>query len=61
MNEKLLEVAAVAKRLSLHPATVRRMVKAGVLEAIRTGPSQTRIRIRASSVERHMCNDSRTA
>jgi excisionase family DNA binding protein len=52
--EKLLEVAIVAKRLSLHSETVRRMFKAGVLAGMRTGPSLSRIRIFESSVSKHI-------
>jgi excisionase family DNA binding protein len=58
MNEKLLEVGRVAKRLNLHPATVRKMVKAGVLESVRTGPSKTRIRIPETALLKHLEKDS---
>jgi excisionase family DNA binding protein len=51
---KLLEVAVVAKRLGLHPATVRRMFAAGVLHGFKTGPTRSRIRIFESSVADHM-------
>jgi hypothetical protein len=54
MSEKLLEVGRVAKRLSLHPATIRMMFKNGVLLGIRTGPSSGRIRIFESSLNQHI-------
>lgn len=57
--EKMLEVSVVAKRLNVHHATVLRMVKAGVLDAFKTGPSLSRIRIPESALERHLCNETR--
>jgi excisionase family DNA binding protein len=54
MTEKLLEVSIVAKRLSLHDETVRRMFRNGVLQGTKTGPSKTRIRIYESSVAKHI-------
>lgn len=54
MKEKTMEVSTVAQRLSLHPATIRRMFAAGLLQGFKTGPSGTRIRIFSSSVDEHM-------
>jgi hypothetical protein len=51
-----LDVGAVATKLGLHPATIRRMFAAGQFEGFRTGPSGTRIRIFKSSLMKHIDN-----
>ena len=58
MEETLLEVPIVAKRLSLDESTIRRMYHAGVLKGFLTGASLKRIRIYESSVTQHIKGDS---
>lgn len=50
-GEQLLTVDQVAKRLQLHPATVRRWIKAGRLRGISLGSDRAGWRIRRSEVE----------
>ena len=50
-DEELLTVAEVARRLKLHPETVRRWVKTGKLHGISLGSDRAGWRIRASEVE----------
>jgi excisionase family DNA binding protein len=50
-DEELLTVAEVARRLKLHPETVRRWIKTGRLHAISLGSDRAGWRIRASEVE----------
>jgi excisionase family DNA binding protein len=54
MNNKLLNVSIAARRLSVHPSTVRRMFHGGQLQGIMTGPSKTRIRVFERSVDSHI-------
>lgn len=54
MMDKLVEVHIAAKRLKLHPSSIRRMFKKGLLRGFLTGASGTRIRIFESSIEKHM-------
>ena len=51
-DEELLTVDEVARRLKLHPETVRRWIRAGKLRAIRLGSDRAGLRIRASEVQR---------
>jgi putative resolvase len=51
-DEELLTVHEVARRLKLHPETVRRWIRAGKLRAIRLGSDRAGLRIRASEVQR---------
>jgi putative resolvase len=50
-GEQLLTVDQVARRLQLHPATIRRWIKAGRLHAISLGSDRAGWRIRRSDVE----------
>jgi excisionase family DNA binding protein len=50
-GEQLLTVDQVARRLQLHPATVRRWIKAGRLRGISLGSDRAGWRIRRSEVE----------
>jgi hypothetical protein len=54
MNNRLLDVSIAAKRLAVHPSTVRRMFHGGQLQGILTGPSKTRIRILERSIDSHV-------
>jgi excisionase family DNA binding protein len=47
-HERLLTVVEVAERLHVHPITVRRLIKAGKLAAVRVGRA---VRVRESEVE----------
>lgn len=47
-HDQLLTVAEVAERLRLHPITIRRHIKSGLLPAVRIGRA---VRVRASDVE----------
>ena len=51
-DEELLTVDEVARRLKLHPETVRRWIRAGRLRAISLGSDRAGLRIRASEVAR---------
>ena len=51
-DEELLTVDEVARRLKLHPETVRRWIRAGKLRAIRLGSDRAGLRIRVSEVQR---------
>jgi excisionase family DNA binding protein len=51
-DEELLTVDEVARRLKLHPETVRRWIRAGKLRAIRLGSDRAGLRIRASEIQR---------
>ena len=57
-SETLLTVQEVARRLHLHPITVRRMIKAGRLPAIRLGRS---VRVRESDVNDLIRNEAKLA
>lgn len=50
-SERLLTVDQVAAQLQLHPATIRRWIKAGKLRAVSLGSDRAGWRIRASDVE----------
>ena len=52
VDEELLTVDEVARRLKLHPETVRRWIRAGKLRAISLGSDRAGLRIRASEVQR---------
>ncbi len=54
MEETLLQVHQVAKRLSLDNSTIRKMFKKRILKGIRTGPALRTIRIYQSSLEQHI-------
>lgn len=47
-HERMLTVTEVAERLHVHPITVRRLIKAGKLPAVRVGRA---VRVRASEVD----------
>ena len=51
-DEELLTVDEVARRLKLHPETVRRWIRAGRLKAISLGSDRAGLRIRASEIQR---------
>jgi excisionase family DNA binding protein len=51
MEDELLTVADVARRLKVHPETVRRWLRTGTLRGVKIS-DQTGYRIRASEVER---------
>jgi len=44
MADEVLTVAQVAKRLKVHPETVRRWIRRGLLRAFKVGARQWRIR-----------------
>jgi excisionase family DNA binding protein len=50
-GEQLLTVDQVARRLQLHPATIRRWIKAGRLRGISLGSDRAGWRIRRSELE----------
>jgi excisionase family DNA binding protein len=50
-GEQLLTVDQVARRLQLHPATIRRWIKSGRLRAISLGSDRAGWRIRRSELE----------
>ena len=50
-EDELLTVDEVARRLRVHPETVRRYLRAGQLRGVRFGGRRTGWRIRASEVE----------
>ena len=51
MAEELLTVKEAAQRLKMHPQTIRRWIKRGLLRASRVGRRQWRIRESDLSVE----------
>ena len=54
VDEELLTVDEVARRLKLHPETVRRWIRAGKLRAISLGSDRAGLRIRASEIQRFL-------
>lgn len=50
-GEQLLTVDQVARRLQLHPATIRRWIKSGRLRGISLGSDRAGWRIRRSELE----------
>jgi hypothetical protein len=54
MEETLLEVSMVAKRLLLDESTIRRMYHKGILKGFLTGSELKTIRIYESSVVQHI-------
>lgn len=50
----MLTVRAVAERLSVQRATVRRWIRAGTLPAVKLGTKQTAWRIRPEALERFL-------
>lgn len=57
-SEALLTVQEVARRLHLHPITVRRMIKAGRLPIVRLGRS---VRVREADVNGLIRNEAKPA
>lgn len=55
-DDQLLTVREVAERLRLHPITVRRLIKAGRLPAVRLGRS---VRVHESDVNDLLRNDAK--
>jgi hypothetical protein len=53
-NDKSISAHTAAKRLLVHPCTVRRMFHKGLLHGYLTGTTKTRIRIFESSILEHM-------
>lgn len=51
MAEELLTVKEAAKRLKIHPQTIRRWIRRGLLRASKVGPRQWRIRESDLAVE----------
>lgn len=51
-EDELLTVVQVAKRLQLHPETIRRWIREGRLHAISLGTTRSGFRIRASELAR---------
>ena len=51
-DDQLLTVDQVARRLQLHPETIRRWIRDGRLRAIKLGTDRSGYRIRASELAR---------
>lgn len=51
-NDELLTVDEVARRLKLHPETIRRWIREGRLKAVKLGSDRSGFRVRASEVAR---------
>ena len=54
MTEELLTVAEVAKRMKVHPETVREWLRTGRMRGYRPGGSKLGWRIRVSEIERFL-------
>lgn len=53
-GERMYTVAQVAKRLQLHPQTIREWLRAGDLVGVRLGGTKAGWRIAASEVDRFL-------
>ena len=49
-DDALLTVSQVARRLQLHPETIRRWIREGKLQAVKLGSDRAGLRIRESEL-----------